>query len=290
MRRSKFWLVVLTGLAVACHPPAWGDRETGAVTKVGFDLYRDYLMVVRGSAGPLKGLRFLLDTGASPSVLDSHLAEKLHLNVSPAGIMVLNGSVQGGIATAPSLRFGPIRKDRLPVLVEDLSFLQRALPVRIDAIVGLDLLGQSTFVIDYASREIHFGPLPPMPLSIPLQVKEGLAIVDAEVNHAPVRLLVDTGSSSLILFNVEKPALAPGAKAGGAQGSSMAIGEFDRKQVRQLDLRLGEAEFTHEPAFVVRDQRSAGQDFDGLVSPAALGITRVAVDLDRGKLAFTRTP
>lgn len=294
MRGSHFLLLsVLTGLTIAGQPAAWGDRETQAdqpVNKVNFDLYRDYLMVVRGSAGPFKNLNLLLDTGTSPSVLDARLAEKLHLNILPIRIAVLNGNVQGGVARAPNLQFGPIRRDNPPVLIEDLSFLQKTLPVRIDAIVGLDLLGQSTFVIDYASREIRFGPLPSMPGSIPLQMKEGLAIVDAEVNHAPVHLLVDTGSSSLILFNEGKPASVTSVEAGAVQPSSQAIGEFDRKQVRLLSLRLGEVEFTRKPAFVVHSPRDAGHDFDGVVSPAALGITRVAVDLGRGRLAFMRRP
>jgi hypothetical protein len=289
----RFWsLVALTVLVVAGQPAARGYRETGLdrparTTRVGFDLYRDYLIVVRGSVGPLKGLNFLLDTGATPSVLDPRVAGKLHLEISPTGIAVLNGSVQGGEATVPSLQFGPIRKENLPVLVEDLSFLQNAVPVRIDGIVGLDVLGQSAFVIDYPSREIRFGSSPSMRDSIPLQMKGGLAIVDAMVNHAPVHLLLDTGASSLIIFEeAQNPALA--GNAGEAQPTSRTIGDFERKQLRSISLSLGKAEFGHEPAFMVHNRRDAGHDFDGLISPAALGITSLAVDLARGEVAFTR--
>ena len=90
----------------------------------------------------------------------------------------------------PSLNFGPMQRDNISVLIEDLSFLQKALPVRVDGVIGLDLLGQSAFVIDYASREIHFGPSPELPVSIPLRVTDGLAIVDAELNNVPAHLLV----------------------------------------------------------------------------------------------------
>jgi len=34
--------------------------------------------------------------------------------------------------------------------------------------------------------------------------------------------------------------------------------------------------------------RQADHGFDGLMSPAALGITRVLIDVGRGKLAFSR--
>ncbi len=66
---------------------------------------------------------------------------------------------------------------------------------------------------------------------------------------------------------------------------SAVIGDFERKQVWLRGLELGQAEFGREPAFLV--QRDGG-DFDGLMSPASLGITRVGIDVERGVLAFSR--
>lgn len=295
MRDRYYWVLgVLIGLAVAGQPLALG-RERGprqtiqAVhATVRFDLYRDYLIVARGSIGPLKGLNFLLDTGAIPTVLDPRLARKLHLDQRPTSIAVLGGRAQGGQTIVPSLEFGPIQRGNFSALIEDLSFLEKALPVRIDAMIGLDVLGQSSFVIDYTSRTIHFGPPPPLPISIPLQVKEGLAIVDAEVNHVPVHLLVDTGASSLIIFETKMPRSVLGMKISDVQQSTNMIGDFERNQVWLRSLRFGEAELGKEPAFVVHNSSDAGQEFDGLMSPAALGITRLAVDLERRVLAFSR--
>ena len=300
MRKQSFWLLVVwTGLAIAGQLAAHGSSDTALVQRtgtgitikatVGFELYRDYLIVVRGSAGPLKGLNFLLDTGASPSVLDPQLIARLHLAAVPQEIAVLNGSVQGATATVPSLQFGPIRRDNLPVLVEDLSFLQKALPLRIDGIVGLDVLGQSTLVIDYPSREIRFGPLPSLPAWMPLERREGLAVVAAVVDRAPVRLLLDTGASSLILFD-QIPEPAPSPKQGEPHPSSKSIGDFERKQKQSINLKLGETEFGHKSAYLVHNRKDAGHDFDGLMSPAALGITRVAIDLNQSRIAFTREP
>ena len=280
MRDRDFWLLsLLTVLLLVANPAARGDTERQALR---FDLYRDYLIVVRGSAGPLKGLNFLLDTGASPTVLDRRLAQKLHLEESPASIAVLDGSVQAGQATVPSLNFGPMRRENLPVLIEDLSFFQKALPVHIDAVVGLDVLGQTAFEIDYPSREIHFGPLPQLANSLPIQMKAGLPIVDAELNHVSLHLLVDTGASSLILFEPSTPRPISPLKV------SAAIGDAERKQVWLHSVRLGEAQFGQEPAFVVQSRTDGNHDFDGLMSPAALGITKLEIDLGRGLLAFGR--
>jgi len=293
MRGRYFRLpVVLTVLAVASLSVATGYCESGPdlpiKTTVGFLLYRDYLIVVRGSAGPLKGLNFLLDTGTSPSILNPRLVERLHLKPTPAVISVLSDNVQAGTVTVPSLEFGPVRRYNLPVMVQDMSVLEKILPFRVDGIVGLDLLGQSTFVIDYASREIQFGPSPSMPVSVPLQMKEGLAIVDATVNHASVHLVLDTGAATLVLFE-GRPDPVTGSKTGGAGPLPKAVGDIERKEIRLTNLSLGEAEFGSERAFMVPNPRDEGHDFDGLISPAALGITRVAVDLTRGTLSFAHS-
>jgi predicted aspartyl protease len=268
---------------MAGEPPARGygnQRDT-----VHFDLYRDYLIVVRGSAGPLKGLNFLLDTGASPTVLDRRVAEKLHLEQLPASIAVVGGSVEAAQATAPILEVGPARRDNFHVLIEDLSFFQKALPVRIDAVVGLDLLGQGAFEIDYTARQIRFGPVPLLANSLPLRLQAGLPIVEAQVNHLSAHLMVDTGASSLVLFEPSAPRPMRVSEVRPTPGT---IGEFDRKQVWLPSLKLGEAEFGKEPAFLVRSRSDGAQDFDGLMSPAALGITKLAIDLGRGLLTFSR--
>jgi predicted aspartyl protease len=255
---------------------------------VPFDLYRSYLIVARGSAGPLKGLNFLLDTGASPSLVDRRLAQRLHLQDRPAGLAVLDGRVKAASTVLPTLTFGPIERNNLPVLVEDLSFLEEALQRPIDAVVGLDVLGQSSFTVDYSARQIRFGPPPTMPISIPLSMEDGLPFIDAELNGAPAHLLVDTGASSLILFETRLPGLINGLKVSAIHRSANLLGDFDRKQVSLDRLKLGGLELAQQPASVVRNRDDAGLHFDGLVSPAALGLRIVAIDRERGLLAFSR--
>jgi hypothetical protein len=291
MRRGYIWLlVVLTASTVVGHPATPDYRETGRLARgsVRFQLYRDYLIIVQGSIGPLSGLNFLLDTGSNTTVLSPQLARKLQLEATPTDVAVLGGSVSSRIATAPSLQFGPIQRDNVPVLIQDLSFLQDALPVRIDAIVGLDMLGQSTFVIDYVSHEVRFGPAS-MPDSIPLHIRNGLAFVDADINHTTVHLLVDSAAPSLIVFE-QSPGIQTDPKVAASQPSPGKIGNFQRNHVRQLSLTLGQVDFGQESVFVVPNIRDAGHDFDGMMSPVALGFTRVAVDLNQRTLTFSRQP
>src|SRR5271154_3118197 len=84
-------------------------RHTGArVDKnasVAFNLYRGYLIVAPGAAEPLKNLNFLIDTGASATILDQRVARALNLQEEPAAVAVLDGKVRAAKARAPSLSF-----------------------------------------------------------------------------------------------------------------------------------------------------------------------------------------
>jgi predicted aspartyl protease len=285
MRGHRYWLLSLLMIStVAVEPIAEGSLIRA--TAVGFDLYRGYLIVVRGSAGPEKDLNFLLDTGASFTVLDRRLAGKLRLNEQPGVLAGINGRVTAGRAIAPSLQIGPTRRDSLSVVIEDLSCFDKALPVHIDAVIGLDLIGHGAFEIDYSSRQINFGPIPSLKNSLRLRMSGGLPLVDAELDQTQVHLVLDTGASSLVLF---EPKTAAQAQTSAVEHSANTMGQFEGKPVRLSSLRLGQAEFRREAAFLVpRRGGIEDRDFDGLVSPASLGITKIAIDLDQGLVSFSR--
>jgi predicted aspartyl protease len=273
--------------AIGIRNPDLASATADPAATVRFDLYQGYFMVVHGSAGPLKNLNFFLDTGTIDSTFDSRIAKKLNLHDrEPASIIIVGGKVPAEVATLPSLELGPLQLSNLNVITTDLSFFQRALPIHIDAIIGLDVLGQAPFVIDYSARVIRFGAAPDLPVSIPLRMDQGLAVFDAEIDHNPVHLLFDTGASALVLFSRAKPK-SPSAKADAVLGPE-AIGTFESKQVFLNSLRMGPKEFRKEPALLTSNPKPSQLDFDGLMSPAALGISRVSVDLNRGVMTFSR--
>jgi hypothetical protein len=69
---------------------------------------------------------------------------------------------------------------------------------------------------------------------------------------------------------------------------SVTIGEYERKRVSLQSLKFGNAEFGRESAFLVERRNGESRAFDGLMSPSALGITKVAIDQSQGILSFTR--
>ena len=251
-----------------------------------FDLYRDYLIVVRGSAGGLNNLNLLVDTGADPTLVDQKLAEKLQLVRRDARIAVLNQTIATESAVLPVLEVGPLQTNNLPVLVQDLSFLEKGLQVRIDAVIGLDALGQNGFTINYKSKKIRFGQPSTMPFSAPLQFARRFVTVEAELNGQSVRLLVDTGASALTLFATRVQGLVPDRRVQNQKPTITVAGCFERKQVLLHDLSVGQVKLGQEAAFIADDQNDPGRDFDGLLSLPALGFKEVTFDFQRGTIGW----
>jgi predicted aspartyl protease len=288
-------LEVLAGFVLLSNPafasdipqrdPVAGLGDPGETVR--FQLYQGYLIVAHGSIGAVKNLNIFLDTGTTPSLLDLRIARKLNLRGEDSvSIARLDRRTRAEETNLPSLEIGPLKRSSLRVVTADLSFFEKVLPVHIDAVVGLDMLGQRPFVIDYPARVIRFEPLPALSVCLPLRLDQGLAVIDAEIDHAPVHLLFDTGAGFIVLFN---KARARGAgKEDIPAEEAKATSASEEKKVWLRTLQLGAEEFGQKPALLTRNPNPSQLDVDGLVGPAALGISRVAVDLKAGVLAFSR--
>ena len=155
--------------------------------------------MVEGSIGNQR-LNFLIDTGAYPSVVDQKIAHDLGLAEQPSRVNLSNKSIQTRRVVLPSLLLGPIRAESLPVLTEDLSFLQKAVGYKVDAIVGLDVLRKSSFTIDYRAKEMLFGPVESLAFSAPFETDPPIVTVRMGFQTRQLRLAIDTGGPDLMLF------------------------------------------------------------------------------------------
>jgi Aspartyl protease len=92
------------------------SREAGpGHQEIPFQEYRGYLIVVQGSLGDTQRLNFIIDTGTDPSVIDSRIAQELHMVGEVGRLAVHNQIVEVQQAVLPSLKIGPLRAEFLPV-------------------------------------------------------------------------------------------------------------------------------------------------------------------------------
>jgi hypothetical protein len=160
--RKFLWFAVL-GLPCSIRAHS-GPAPTGEMS---FRLLRDYLIVVQGSVGTLEHLNFIVDTGTNTTSIDRRIARKLGLTGIPGRIALFNQTTRVESSLITSVQFGPLRAEAVRGAIQDLYPLEKALGVRIDAIVGSGVLARVSFMrIDYSSKKIIFGPTASSPRAV----------------------------------------------------------------------------------------------------------------------------
>jgi hypothetical protein len=107
---------------------------------------------------------FIVDTGASHSVVSTHTAEKLGLVEESSCCEPLSGrSAQGAggaaaarTTTVESLRVDDTESRNIEVAIVDLTNLSRTLQQTLDGITGRNFMQNYKAIIDYPKQEISF--------------------------------------------------------------------------------------------------------------------------------------
>src|SRR5215470_10421907 len=224
-------------------------------TAVPFELASDFLVVVEGQVGDVGGLRFIVDTGATRSVIDRKVAIRLHLQRHTGKIMNFDRFVPTEYADVSPFQIGPLRAQSLSVMVANLLEYS-ALAEGVDGIVGLDLLSRSPkFTIDYEKRKLYFEGTP----SRISDLVPRCFVVPVVVQGTTLRLTVDTGLAEILVYGERLKHSAKVHTEG--EPETVKIGRIEGKKVVLLGVQLGRPK---EPVAVVL--------IDGPVEPMLVGL------------------
>lgn len=143
----------------------------------------------------------------------------------------------------------------------------------IDGILGLDTLSQSEITIDYRAKLISFRLQDERSLGeADFNPEVSLFIVELTVQNKPLRVVLDTGADSLVLFESR---LSAKVDLTGNQAAKRAL---------LREVRLGRLRF-EALAAVLLDKDPVWPGVDGFVGPRALGLNRVQINFQKQTLA-----
>jgi hypothetical protein len=283
MAHATTYSLAVIALALVSAPTL---RSAETLAEVPFELYQHHLVVTRGSIGRLNDLRLLIDTGTIPSVVDVRIARRLQLRTEPSMLVAFGQPAWAQGAVVDGFRIGSVQSGSVPVGVGDLSYLTG---VPIDAIVGLDVLARANFSIDYRARVLTFAPAHREDAGAPLEIAWPFVTVRMTIAGEQVRLLVDTGSSDLVLFKTRMPAALSAAPWRGDKIVQYASGTA---RLRRLELRqvgLGTHLLETLPAWALdRVPHGYPPGIDGVLGVLSLGCHRVQFDFAKGELGWSR--
>ena len=259
--------------------------ENASVTKLPFRLSSGYLIQVEGRIGDQTNLKFILDTGASISMVDQRIAAKLKLDAHTAQSFNFDRNLKWETATVPEVQFGPIRAANVAVLIGDLAhyseFARKA-----DAIIGMDLLRLSNVTIDFGAGNLIFDPTATETYLAGGDPMTKCLILELQVQGRPVHLIVDTGLQGILLYEDRLRQSVPGLRTAGSIKNATMGGRVQVKQATLPDVVFG----TRNREVPVLLLPSPGADMlpgiDGIVGVAALQAHLVHLDFSRKTLSW----
>lgn len=141
---------------------------------------------------------FLVDTGASSSVIAAELADQLGLARTGSNkLHSIAGAQAVSTARVDSLTVGKRSRSNMTV-----SVLPRAL-LRVDGVLGLEWLGRASLLLDFLRHKMVVGEGLPLADDLTVAVKSrlarsGLMLIDAFIPDQRLVAFVDTGSTTTV--------------------------------------------------------------------------------------------
>ena len=280
MARVPAHASAVVALLVAGHPAPEARTQAPPIP---FELIANHLVVVSGDLGSMAGLTMVVDTGTTRTLVDERIARRLPAEPQPDVLHTFGRSSGTARVSAPPIAVGSMRSAPLDVLVADLGFLDERVGRRVDALLGVDVFRDRCLTIDYAARRLDLdcqGPLarradftPPLP------------IVHVTIDGHPYRLIADSGSEVVAVFQTSLPPgvtpLPDDAASATHLTGGMQLGRFASRAVL-----VGGHSIGAPPIFVVPvEQRVEG--YDGVLGTRWLTDRQVRIDLSRGILSWT---
>jgi hypothetical protein len=255
-----------------------------APAQLPFRLVSGFLIVVDGAIGPFRDLNFALDTGSSRTVIHNGIARAAGLKGSPLEMEAFGERVASEGVLTP-LTVGPIHRDEILVLTADLRAQEQRFGSRLDAIVGMDLLGDRCLTIDYVSRTLTFDCTGEWPARVSLESRARLPLVDISLDGTAYRLIVDSGSQALVVF---RHALPPHAGIQpDAEISAMHVsGTIRLKRFTAGMFTIGQHSLGPSAVFILEHQRDS-PGYDGVLGLRSLRAARVQLDFSRRVLSWS---
>jgi hypothetical protein len=254
--------------------------------EVPFELVSGYLVVLDGSIGPLHALKFVLDTGATHSAVSGKVADLLGLRRVKGKVFNIDKTVKTEWAAIPEVQLGPLRANDVPIMVTDLDYF-KSLGSRVDAVIGLDLLRQKSFSIDFAGKKIKFGQVQPGRHSIPMVCDDISLRVEAEANGRPIRVILDSGAPGPMMYEerLENRAVDYNIEEEDYGSRVSGILRLTRARVRRL--QLGGRDLDHTVFLTHAPAKGELDGVDGFLGLTALKARRINFDFETNTLSWT---
>ena len=291
--RTHFICVALIAAATICPPlcaaqsiafrseiqarPTLAVASPARANTIPFQLVGGFLVEVEGGIGHLEGLKFILDTGTTHSVIDRRIANRFSAVCHPKKVFNFNRYVSVDWAEFPDLHFGPVVARNVSMIVTELA-KSSTLVGDADAIIGLDLLSTSSAIgIFYDSKIVVLKPMLDSDRGTAEGVRPDFFTVQVIIQGHPVRLLFDTGMQGMLLYEDRILKHVPNLRITHVRKHAHQ-GRLQGKTAQLPGLRLAGPESDVEVFLVKGPRKELLPDIDGFLGTAPLKASKIEID------------
>ena len=259
------------------------------------------LVFVSVRVGSSEPLSFILDTGASATVLNRTVAEGLKLKLrANEDARTGGGSVRTASATGITLSVGNVSLPDVTIVAIDLSGLEAGLGRPVDGILGYDIFRRYVVEIDYAATTLRLQDPTEFRYAgkgdiLPIVIEDQVPFVQVQVlrptrDEANAKVEFDTGQTGAMTlvkpyvdtnhFVAEQQPTLP------IRTGAILSGGVTAEVVRIAGVRLGRFLVTKPVVTVTPDAEGAGVSGDtvGLLGGEILRRFTVTVDYSRSRI------
>ena len=217
-----------------------------------------------GSSGPL---RFLVDTGATTTVLDRSVAERIGLRPNRMIAAVSStGPLEVQEAIVDELRAGDVSVAQAAVLIADLPRFPNH--GHVDGILGMSFFANRSMLLDVRNRCLEVDVAPPRGMTLDAHEVVGRVAIQIE----GFNFILDSAASFPVLTSTRAHALA--VREGSAEITS-AAGQQRVATAKIPVLHIGDMIF-HDVTVAVAPARDARED--GLLPITPFATVYIAAD------------
>lgn len=272
---SRFAVVGVVTTFVIAHLSADG-------TEIPIRLHQ-HLIVVKGSVNGRPDLNLVIDTGATHSVVSNLHCRSLKIRTTKLSAVSWGKKVRVKAGRLDSVAIGDVTFENVETQVGDVSL---ASGLRIDLLVGLDLLRRTNVTIDYARRVLILGSHEALPEQCPFYPKLPFLLMRVDVQGKSLPMILDTGSPYVVFFRSEVANKVRLTRTRERQQIAHAAGTLTLRKVVLDETELGEHNLGALTAYLMDTTSAPYGGAAGILGPASLGLERLHLDFETNRIGW----
>lgn len=266
------------------HGSAIGVDAPALSGVVAFRMH-EHLIVVQGSINGLKDLNFALDTGSTFTILSKEVGKKLGLKGEKINASAFGREIKMKKVFLRVLNLGQAKFEEVEARLCEMPEVRG---LRLDGLIGLDLLRRATLTLDFEQEEAVFGGGREFASSARFYAGLSFIPVTMTVGGKALRLALDTAACGLVIYEEAVKGQFEVHRTNRVESRSQVGGRVKMEEIALTDVALADTLWEKLPAYLIDGRQSGTENVMGNLGVASLGLKAIQFDFETGRLGWER--